>query len=1586
MPVPPEQIVSIAIDSPVAAEEVSRTVVVSGTVTATRYGFGHIDLVEVRFGAGGPVARVHVHDQLSGPVSWSCSGQLPGNVQPGQTVAITATVSGESFTPQPLSAKPVDPDPEPPDPEPEPPPPPLPDPIPFAKSVTVNVRLRQPFVPGPVDRVFEPTGYLDELLSLANRYVRAGTAQAGPTAAELAGRVWQPLDRLTQPALYEQATATVSQPRIAVEVLRKALGTAAPAAIDRRGRVAAYGTLLLELGTTYSELRRAKIADAAERGSLAARLGLELGGSRPDILDQVTIPESQLTDAHFEELFGYRSTAPTDPLAAPASVPVVLLAQQAAQRSRWRLADEAQRDSTDPPLPIIDPDLLGEQYLRSSDPNDPVRTLWAQRANWLTTTSTAINARIPAAGQVLTVDEFDLLVKEFVPGLEVAELIERDAAGEDISADLQALGLHAFRYLADLRAALAGGALDVEAWQEVAAILLQATKLREYAGWREAERTAGVVLQPATFLLPALDPNSTLPRWRAEEAALTEWRATLEARTSQADSLVARFQAAVESAERRALPELRDALVTEIGSRRSTPETYEQAVERLSRELCIDLRVVGGQRTDRVAQAIDSVQSFLVSVRLGRLPATPPLTINNEANFDIEWDWAISYRRWHSVMQSFAYPENQLHPALFRPDPISTSQPLAPTQTFRNFVIDLAGTRRLDPHSARAKAAAFVAALRSEVGATAVPASLSLTDQRTSAELLAHRTLCASLVPTSVTAESQVAQSVRELFWLVPVTLARKLHESGEFAAALDWYQTVFGYQSPPAQRAIYRGLALEANTQSDYNRFPGWLAHSIELNPHVTGRKRKNAYTRFTVISTAQCLLAFADSEFARGGTDAGARARALYQSAVDVLDLPELAEPTSPPSPFPRNPMLTALRAEAGTGLAKLHAGLDIGGFPAVPTGDAFLPSQYRYTTVVERAKNLVAIAQQVEAAYFAALERTDAENYGLLQAGHDLRVAEAALGIQDLKVAGAETGVRLAELQLDKARDLRVELGKRLVGGLNDYESSMLRKLSEARRLQEQARVGSLLGGAFNIVASIAGGGGMGTGHLALASEYLSGRAEHASSLAREMEVRAGFQRRHQEWALQHGQAEFDVTIGAAQVDGALNQQALAIRERDLAGLQHTHAQAVAEFLATKFTNVELHQWMSGVLGRVYAYFLQQATALALLAQAQLAFERQEPAVGFIAADYWKAPAEPDTSGEPVPDRRGLTGSARLLQDIHRLDQHAFETDRRKLHLTQTLSLSSIAGFELQEFRQTGVLTFATPAELFDRDFPGHFLRLVKRIKVSMIALVPPIRGIRATLSASGLSRTVVRRAEFEPVTLRRDPESIAFTSPVDATGLFDLEPDNGMLLPFEGMGVDSVWRLELPKAANPFDYNAIADVLFTVEYTALDSSDYRRQVIRTLDRRVTGDSSFSVRNQFPDAWYELNNPDTVEDSERRMRIGLPLTADDFPPHIGDLAVSELTLFVVWKNQAPAGELTIPALAHDATVTDEVVTTGGIVSTPRPGGTAWRVLLGDAPTGDWEIRLPDTAAVRSWFADGLIEDVVLLISLSGTTPDWP
>jgi hypothetical protein len=65
-----------------------------------------------------------------------------------------------------------------------------------------------------------------------------------------------------------------------------------------------------------------------------------------------------------------------------------------------------------------------------------------------------------------------------------------------------------------------------------------------------------------------------------------------------------------------------------------------------------------------------------------------------------------------------------------------------------------------------------------------------------------------------------------------------------------------------------------------------------------------------------------------------------------------------------------------------------------------------------------------------------------------------------------------------------------------------------------------------------------------------------------------------------------------------------------------------------------------------------------------------------------------------------------------------------------------------------------------------------------------------------------------------------EQIALTQPINADGVFELDPQAELLAPFEGTGVDNNWEISLPRAANPSDFGTLADVVFTIEYTALD----------------------------------------------------------------------------------------------------------------------------------------------------------------------
>lgn len=1058
------------------------------------------------------------------------------------------------------------------------------------------------------------------------------------------------------------------------------------------------------------------------------------------------------------------------------------------------------------------------------------------------------------------------------------------------------------------------------------------------------------------------------------------------------------------------------------------------------------------------------------------------------------------------------------------------------------------------------------------------------------------------------TSRSNIAY-LEEAFYFIPLQIALALQQRGQYVAALDWFRTVYDYSQPIKDRKIYYGLTKEKSLPEDSNRAGDWLLDP--LNPHLIAETRRNTYTRYTLFSLIRCFLEYADAEFTRDTSESVPRARALYMTALELLEAPELkrgakecedpirildawvrsalqnaaaqwlpswtevkkelesipyanvlshaaesakdmlsetsslwgerfknalemvrtimeeevgppptlaelleqtgitagrahsallAKPAfaealaavgasaaktarleilrvsgidittierdMPPMPWlrkpaafflgntsgsqtatspnpastealfplaepipvaagytptasfwfcvPANPVLNALKLRAELNLFKLRtcrniAGMQrqlepyaaptdtVSGLPMIGAGGQLVlpgttvlrPTPYRYKVLIERAKQLVSIAQQMEASMLSALEKRDAEAYQLLKARQDVRMASAGIRLQNLRVTEARDGTKLATLQRNRAQFQADNYEKWIQEDLNQYERDLIgwyTALGIAQAVSVAAQGGLTamtqskdvppwLAVAFNVANAI------------------KTAADQAAILAQTniniLGIHASYERRKQEWEFQKELAMKDVEIGNQQITIAENHERVVGQELVIAEMQRDHAEAIVEFLSNKFTNVELYDWMIDILERVYSFFLQQATSVAKLAENQLAFERHETPPAYIQADYWEAPTEEmggQTDGR-APDRRGLTGSARLLQDIYQLDQYAFETDKRKLQLTKTISLTRLSPAEFQRFLETGVMTFRTPMEMFDRDFPGHYLRLIKRVRTSVVALIPPTQGIKATLTTTGLSRVVIGGDIFQTAIVRRDPESVALTSPLNATGLFELEPQSEMLYPFEAIGVDTSWEFRMPKAANLFDYSTIADVLITIEYTALNSFDYRQQVIPSLPPTLSADRPFTFRHEFADQWYDLHNPDQTKTP---MAVKFKTRREDFPPNIDNLKIQQVLLYFVRANgktfEVPVSGFTFTEQSGGGKVGGGAASIDGVISTRRGNAGSWTAMLGKAPFGEWELALPDMPEIRNYFKNDEIEDILFVITYSGRTPEWP
>lgn len=732
---------------------------------------------------------------------------------------------------------------------------------------------------------------------------------------------------------------------------------------------------------------------------------------------------------------------------------------------------------------------------------------------------------------------------------------------------------------------------------------------------------------------------------------------------------------------------------------------------------------------------------------------------------------------------------------------------------------------------------------------------------------------------------------------------------------------------------------------------------------------------------------------------------------SRPDVGSKPKYVPITSFDFCIGPNPVIKALRLHAELNLYKIRncrniAGLErqldpyaaptdqFSGLPMIGAGGQlvlpgvakFIPTPYRYKALIERARQLVQVAAQIEASMLSAFEKHDAEQYSRKKAQQDMRLTKAGVRLQDLRVTEAEGGVRLAELQRDKAQMAADHYEKLLEEPISEFEYGQLTALITASFLQGAAAVTYFAAAALpSFVTDIKDA----IARMNASASGFSSSAGVASTLASWYAARASFERRRQDWEFQQTLALQDVLIGTQQVKIAEQHVQVVGQERQIAKLQAEFAEVNADFLATKFTNAELYEWMSDVLLRVYSYFLQQATSGAQVAASQLAFERQEVPPPYIQADYWEPPNDSGaTVGEgKAVDRRGLTGSARLFQDITQLDQYAFETTQLKLQLSYTLPLALAVPVEFQRFRETGVLVFSTPMELWDRCFPGHYLRLIKRVRTTVVALIPPSQGIRATLTHSGTSRVVIGGDIFQTVIVRRSPQSVALTSPRDATGVFELEQQSDLLLPFENIGVDTTWEFRMPRAANAIDYGTIADILITIDYTALDSYDYRQQVIQSLRPTQTSERPFSLRHQFADQWYDLHNADLTATP---MTVRFDTRREDYAPNLTSLKIQHVALYFSRKSgktfEIPVTYLRFTEEGGQGAVGGGGQTIDGLISTRSGNGGSWTPIIGKAPFGTWELAFPDMPIMKSRFKNEEIEDILFVITYSGRTPDWP
>jgi hypothetical protein len=580
------------------------------------------------------------------------------------------------------------------------------------------------------------------------------------------------------------------------------------------------------------------------------------------------------------------------------------------------------------------------------------------------------------------------------------------------------------------------------------------------------------------------------------------------------------------------------------------------------------------------------------------------------------------------------------------------------------------------------------------------------------------------------------------------------------------------------------------------------------------------------------------------------------------------------------------------------------------------------YRFTTLWQVAHDLCQDVRGLGSAILSALERRDGEAMSRLRATQEAAVLDAVRVVKEKQVDDANAQKSALQSSRGMAIERRDYYGSR--DYMNDWEQTGA-AAGNAALLAEVVAVGLDIfsSGAHLLPKVTAGAQGFGgspslvvtvsgeqvadsTSKAASALKTAAAILNQGATLANTM---GGYRRRDDEWDFQHKVAEKEVAQLDAQLIAADLRIAIAEKELEVHGQQIADARANEELLKTKFTNKELYDWMLSQLSSTYFQAYQLAYDLAKRASRAYAFELATPDPGFIQFGYWDSL------------HKGLVAGDKLLLDLRRLQDEHLHRHTRELELTKHVSLLQLDPAALVRLRQTGTCFLNLPEEMFDCDQPGHYLRRLKTVSVTLPCVTGPYTTLNATLTlANHTTRITTELKNTSPAyrpTLDADGipatsdtrfsrgtgavQSVAISTGREDAGLFEVNFHDARYLPFEGLGAVGHWRLDLPKDTNRFDFSTLSDVIMHVRYTARDGGDAFRMAVRTevvspLPRH--GLQLLSARTAFPNAWAQLFSPTGSGQS-------LPLALGDlhFPliPSNQQITITpEVTAFLLFTHE--------------------------------------------------------------------------------------
>jgi hypothetical protein len=566
------------------------------------------------------------------------------------------------------------------------------------------------------------------------------------------------------------------------------------------------------------------------------------------------------------------------------------------------------------------------------------------------------------------------------------------------------------------------------------------------------------------------------------------------------------------------------------------------------------------------------------------------------------------------------------------------------------------------------------------------------------------------------------------------------------------------------------------------------------------------------------------------------------------------------------------------------------------------------YRFQVMVQKAIALCSDVKALGGALLSALEKRDAEELSLLRSSHEVKVLESVKQVKEQQIEEAKQALEGLKKSKEVTQARKQYYENREYINANEAKYLTKRKVAYGFQIAGQSMdiLSSItyavpefkggIAGAFSSPVVTTEFGGTHLGNAAKAAGNTLKLVAHIQNFEGETaSIKGGYDRRQDDWDFQKDQAtkqlkQIDKEIEAANIRIAIAEKNLENHE-----LQIENAKEIDTYMNGKFTNKELYSWMVSQISSLYFQSYQLAYDIAKRAEKAYQYELGILDSNFIQFGYWDSL------------KKGLLSGEKLHYDIKRMEMAYLDQHKREYELTKHVSLAMLDPMALLKLKETGECFVHIPEVLFNLDYPGHYMRRIKSVSLTIPCVTGPYTTVNCTLTLLGNKVRMQANLEDNFNENFGAIQSIATSSANNDSGLFQLNFRDDRYLPFEGAGAISDWRLELPKQFRQFDYNTISDVIIHLQYTARDGGEsFKQEVVQKLqeEKIQLGDEQedlmqmFSAKHEFPREWHQFLHPIATADSQK---LELALTPERFPFQFRSqtIQVKKVELFLQFKD---------------------------------------------------------------------------------------